>query len=70
MSKLINSISPFEKAKLGILLPIAVQLLLERHYCAISRHFYCISIYKNSIRIIKMDYAKTLHPSSIRAECR
>ena len=45
LNKLINSISLFEKAKLDILLPIAVQLLLERHYCAISRHFYCISIY-------------------------
>ena len=37
MNKLINSISPFEKAKLDILLPIAVQLLLERDNCAPSQ---------------------------------
>ena len=41
LNKLINSISPFEKAKLGILLPIAVQLLLERHYCAPRRALLC-----------------------------
>lgn len=62
MSKLINSISPFEKAKLGILLPIAVQLLLERDNCAISRHFYCISIYKNSISNYKNGSRKNPSP--------
>ena len=41
MSKLINSISPFEKAKLDILLPIAVQLLLERDNCAPRRALLC-----------------------------
>ena len=62
MSKLINSFSPFEKAKLGILLPIAVQLLLERHNCAISRHFYCISIYKISISNYKNGSRKNPSP--------
>ena len=62
MSKLINSISPFEKAKLGILLPIVVQLLLKRHYCAISRHFYCISIYNNSISNYKNGLRKNPSP--------
>ena len=41
LNKLINSISLFEKAKLDILLPIAVQLLLERHYCAPRRALLC-----------------------------
>ena len=62
MSKLINSISPFEKAKLGILLPIVAQLLLERHNCAISRHFYCIGIYKISISNYKNGSRKNPSP--------